>query len=79
MVLLTRACDDFPRFGLVWADQGYRGQDFIGWAQETLAVALAAVHATRPAAIRGLTLDDVDLPNRRITLAGHRQRMGDLW
>ena len=23
-------------------------------------------------------LDDVDLPNRRITLAGHRQRLGDL-
>ena len=29
-------------------------------------------------AIRELTLDDIDLPSRRITLAGHRQRLGDL-
>jgi hypothetical protein len=40
--------------------------------------ALAAVHAARWAAIRDLTLDDLDLPNRRITLAGHRQRLGEL-
>jgi integrase len=38
-----------------------------------LAVALAAVHAARPGAIRELTLDDIDLPNRRLTIAGHRQ------
>ena len=25
-----------------------------------------------------LTLDDVDLPNRCITMAGHRQRLGEL-
>ena len=25
-----------------------------------------------------LTLDDIDLPNRRITIAGHSQRLGDL-
>jgi hypothetical protein len=43
-----------------------------------LAIALAAVHAARPKAIRELTLDDIDLPNRRITLAGHRQPLGDL-
>ena len=30
---------------------------------QRLAIALAAVHAARPAAIRGLTLDDIDLPN----------------
>ncbi|MEV1246178.1 helix-turn-helix domain-containing protein [Nonomuraea sp. NPDC049750] len=29
-------------------------------------------------AIRGLTLDDLDLANRRIALAGRRQRLGDL-
>ena len=39
---------------------------------------LAAVHAARPKAIRELTLDDIDLPSRRITLAGHRQPLGEL-
>jgi hypothetical protein len=43
-----------------------------------LAIALAAVHAARPKAIRELTLDDIDLPSRRITLAGHRQHLGEL-
>jgi integrase len=41
-------------------------------------IALAAENAARTAAIRGLTLDDLDLANRRITLAGRRQRLGDL-
>lgn len=45
---------------------------------QRLAVALAAVHAARPASIRHLTLDDLDLPNRRITIAGHDQRLGEL-
>jgi hypothetical protein len=31
------------------------------------AIALAAARAARPKAIRDLTLDDVDLPGRRIT------------
>jgi len=45
---------------------------------QRLAIALAAVHAARPKAIRELTLDDIDLPNRRVTLAGHRQPLGEL-
>ena len=45
---------------------------------QRLAISLAAVHAARPRAIRELTLDDIDLPSRRITLAGHRQRLGEL-
>jgi integrase len=45
---------------------------------QRLIVALAAVHAARWEAIRALTLDDLDLPNRRITIAGHPQRLGDL-
>ena len=44
---------------------------------QRLAISLAAVHAARPKAIRELTLDDIDLPSRRITLAGHRQRLGE--
>lgn len=42
------------------------------------AVALAAEHAARTGAIRNLTLDDLDMPNRRITLDGHNQRLGEL-
>jgi integrase len=45
---------------------------------QRLVVALAAVHAARAAAIRALTLDDIDLAARRITLAGHPQRLGEL-
>lgn len=45
---------------------------------QRLIVALAAVHAARATAIRRLTLDDLDLPNCRITIAGHGQRLGEL-
>ncbi|MEU0822400.1 hypothetical protein [Streptomyces mirabilis] len=45
---------------------------------QRLIVALAAVHAARATAIRHLTLDDLDLPNRRITIARHTQRLGEL-
>ena len=45
---------------------------------QRLIVALAAVHAARWKAIQALVLDDLDLSNRRITIAGHPQRLGDL-
>jgi hypothetical protein len=45
---------------------------------QRLIVALVAVDTARWAAIRDLTQDDLDLPNRRITIAGHRQRLGEL-
>jgi hypothetical protein len=45
---------------------------------QQLIIALLAEHAPRPASIQHLTLDDVDLPNRRLTLAGHPQRLGDM-
>jgi len=45
---------------------------------QRLIVALAAIHATRWAAIRDLTLDELDLPNRRITISGHPQRLDEL-
>jgi site-specific recombinase XerD len=41
-------------------------------------VALAADNTARTGAIRRLKLIDVDLANHRITLAGRRQRLGDL-
>ncbi|MFF3127871.1 hypothetical protein ACFVRD_37530 [Streptomyces sp. NPDC057908] len=43
-----------------------------------LAVALAAVHAARPGAIRTLQLDDTDLGNRRLTIAGRSRPLDDL-
>jgi len=43
-----------------------------------LALALAAVHAARPEAIRHLALGDVDLGNRRITVAGQSRPLDDL-
>ncbi|MFE3173129.1 hypothetical protein ACFXPA_48670 [Amycolatopsis sp. NPDC059090] len=46
--------------------------------RQHLAIALAAVHAARATAIRRLTLDDLDMPNRRITIDGHTQRLGEL-
>jgi hypothetical protein len=45
---------------------------------QRLIVASAAVHAARWTATQALTLDDLDLPNRRVTIASHPQRLGDL-
>lgn len=45
---------------------------------QRLIISLLAVHAARPAAIQNLLLEEVDLPNRRITLAEHRQRLGEM-
>lgn len=45
---------------------------------ERLVVALAAEYAARTGAIRHLTLDDIDIPNRRFTIDGHNQRLGEL-
>jgi integrase len=43
-----------------------------------LAVALAAVHAARPGAIRAMQLGDVDLANRRLTIAGRSRPLDEL-
>ena len=43
-----------------------------------LALALAAVHALRPEAIRRLALGDIDLGNRRITVSGQSRPLDDL-
>jgi hypothetical protein len=43
-----------------------------------LAVALAAVHAARPKTIRELHLNDVDLGNRRLVIAGRSRPLDDL-
>ncbi len=43
-----------------------------------LALALAAVHALRPEAIRHLALGDIDLGNRRITISSQSRPLDDL-
>ncbi|MEW9551169.1 hypothetical protein [Nonomuraea sp. NPDC050783] len=45
---------------------------------QRLVLALAAIHAARPGTLCQLTLDDIDIPNRRITLRGHTRRLDDL-
>jgi integrase len=46
--------------------------------QARLFVVLAGVHAARSQAIRALALEDVDLPNRRLTIAGRTRPLDDL-
>ena len=46
--------------------------------QARLVVALAAVHAARRGAIRALQLDDVDLANHRLTIAGRPRPLDEL-
>ncbi|WP_206078101.1 site-specific integrase, partial [Prauserella endophytica] len=46
--------------------------------QARVFVVLAAVHAARPGAIRALHLSDVDLGNRRVTIAGRSQPLSEL-
>jgi integrase len=41
-------------------------------------VALAAVHAARNGAIRAMQLDDIDLANRCLTIAGHTRPLDEL-
>jgi len=43
-----------------------------------LVLALAAVHAARPRAIRELHLDDIDLPNRCLSITGRTRPLDDL-
>jgi hypothetical protein len=47
-------------------------------AQARLVVALATVHAARSGAIRQLLLDDVDIANRRLSIAGRTRPLDEL-
>jgi integrase len=46
--------------------------------QHRVVLALAAVHAARPAAIRAIRLNDIELGQRRITVDGVTRRIDDL-
>jgi integrase len=43
-----------------------------------LVLALAALHAARPIALRRLMLDDVDWQHRKITVNGHARPLGEV-
>ncbi|GAA2580046.1 hypothetical protein GCM10010399_07290 [Dactylosporangium fulvum] len=45
---------------------------------QRLLLALAAIHAARPVALRDMMLDDVDLPGRRLTINGHARRLDEV-
>ena len=47
-------------------------------SRDRLVLALAAIHAARPKAIRELQVDDIDLGNRRLTIAGRTRPLDDL-
>ncbi|MFF7250766.1 IS5 family transposase [Embleya sp. NPDC008237] len=42
-VLLARAAGKFPRLGYLWADQGYRGRDFVDGIRQTHGITLGIV------------------------------------
>ena len=46
--------------------------------RDRLVLALAAIHAARPKAIRELQIDDINLGNRRLTIAGRTRPLDDL-
>ena len=46
--------------------------------QARLYLALSAIHAARPGQIRALQLDDIDIVNRRITIAGQQRPLDEL-
>ncbi len=46
--------------------------------RDRLVLALAAIHAARTKAIRELQVDDTDLGNRRLTIAGRTRPLDDL-
>lgn len=53
-------------------------EQLAGDPAQRLIITLAAIHAARTGAIRHLMLDDLDLPNRRIAIGGHRRRLDEL-
>ncbi|MER5301819.1 IS5 family transposase [Streptomyces lasiicapitis] len=57
-ILLTRLHTEHPEIVLVWADNGYGGEEFSTWAQDTLGITIKVV--PRPKDTKGFVL----LPKR---------------
>lgn len=60
------------------AEQYARAADISMTAARRVLLALVVIHAARPMHLAALTLDDVDLPNRRISIAGNVRHLDDL-
>jgi hypothetical protein len=69
---------DWPVWQPLLPEQIARTVEAATTPQARLFVALAAVHAARTSQVRALRLDDVDLGNRRLTIAGRTRPLDEL-
>jgi hypothetical protein len=69
---------DWPVWQPLLPEQIARTVEAASTPQARLLVALAAVHAARTSAVRALRLEDVDLGNRRLTIAGRTRPLDEL-
>jgi hypothetical protein len=69
---------DWPVWQALLPEQIARTVQAATTPQAWLLVALAAVHAARTSAVRALRLEDVDLGNRRLTIAGRTRPLDEL-
>ncbi|MEU7150795.1 IS5 family transposase [Streptomyces sp. NPDC045456] len=65
-VLLARCAGKFPRLRHLWADQGYRGRDFLAWVREETGITLQIVRR-KDGGFRG-TWARADAPPREVPL-----------
>ncbi|MEV0282278.1 transposase [Streptomyces sp. NPDC050610] len=65
-MLLARCADKFPRMRRVWADQRYRGLDFLVWVREETGIAIQIVQR-KDGGFRG-TWAKADAPPRVVPM-----------
>ncbi|MFF1482303.1 IS5 family transposase [Streptomyces sp. NPDC058301] len=64
MVLLARCAGKFPRLRHLWADQGYRGQEFLTWVREEAGITIE-IARRKDGGFRG-TWAKADAPPREV-------------
>lgn len=65
-VLLARCAGKFPRLQYLWADQGYRGREFLAWVREETGITIEVVQR-KDGGFRG-TWARADAPPREVPL-----------
>jgi integrase len=75
-IKLAKAAGPIPQ--PLTADQIKPTVEAAGTPHARVAITLAAVHAARHSDIRAMQLSDVDLGNRRLTVAGHTRPLDEL-
>lgn len=65
-VLLARCAGKFPRLQHLWADQGYRGREFLAWAREETGITIEVVQH-KDGGFRG-TWAKADAPPREVPM-----------